>query len=149
MAELEEHVRNVLLAEDDDDDYELFVEVVKDLSLKIFLTRAENGDVLMRILHEKVPDMLFLDIMMPCKNGKDCLLEIRAHKKFDNLPIIVYTSLRDFETIEFCYRRGTNLFVHKPYSYAELVGVIEQIFSINWREMRYYPKLSNFVLNPH
>jgi len=149
MTESEEHVQNVLLAEDDDDDYELFLEVIKDLSLKVLLTRAENGDVLMRILHEKVPDMLFLDIMMPCKNGKDCLLEIRTHKKFDNLPIIVYTSLRDFETIEFCYRRGTNLFVQKPYSYSELVEVIEQIFSINWKEMRYYPRFSNFVLNPH
>jgi response regulator RpfG family c-di-GMP phosphodiesterase len=149
MAELEEHVQNVLLAEDDDDDYELFLEVIKDLSLQVFLTRAENGDVLMRILHEKVPDMLFLDIMMPCKNGKDCLLEIRTHKKFDNLPIIVYTSLRDFDTVEFCYRRGTNLFVYKPYSYAELVNIIEKIFAINWKEMRYYPKLSNFVLNPH
>src|ERR1700750_1154014 len=114
MAELEEQVQNVLLAEDDDDDYELFLEVIKDLSLQVLLTRAEDGDVLMRILHEKVPDMLFLDIMMPCKNGKDCLLEIRSHKKFDNLPIVVYTSLRDFDTVEFCYRRGTNLFVYKP-----------------------------------
>ena len=149
MTGTERQVQNVLLAEDDDDDYELFVEVIKDLSLKVLLTRAENGDVLMRILHEKVPDMLFLDIMMPCKDGKDCLLEIRTHKKFDNLPIVVYTSLRDFDTIEFCYRRGTNLFVQKPYTYAELIEVMEQIFSINWTEMRYYPTRSKFVLNPH
>ena len=148
MSISEEQVQNVLMAEDDDDDFELFSEVIRNLSLKVFLTRAENGDVLMKILHEEVPDMLFLDILMPCRNGKDCLHEIRSHKKFDNLPIIVYTSLRDFDTIEFCYRKGTNLFVYKPHSYGELVQVIERIFSMNWKSMRYYPTLSNFVLNP-
>jgi len=138
----------VLLADDDDDDFDLFVEVIRDLSLKVILTRAENGDILMKILHERIPDMLFLDIQMPCKNGKECVKEIRADKKFDELPIIVYSSIRDFETIEFFYRQGTNLFVFKPHSYRELVDVIEKIFAIDWKKTMYYPKLSNFVMNP-
>jgi response regulator RpfG family c-di-GMP phosphodiesterase len=148
MIESEEQVRNVLIAEDDDEDFELFSEVIQNLSLKVFLARAPNGDVLMKILHQEVPDMLFLDILMPCKNGKDCLHEIRAHKKFDELPIIVYSSVRDLETIEFCYRKGTNLFVYKPHTYAELVQTIERIFSMNWKKVRYYPTRSNFVFNP-
>lgn len=148
MIDSEEQVQSVLMAEDDDDDFVLFSDVIRDLSLKVFLTRAENGEVLMRILHEKVPDMLFLDILMPCKNGKDCLHEIRSNRKFDELPIIVYTSLQDFETIEFCYRKGTNLFVYKPQTYADLVKTIERIFAMNWKKVRYYPTLSNYVLNP-
>lgn len=148
MIQPEEQLHSVLMAEDDDDDFELFSDVIRDLSLKVHLARAENGDVLMKILHQQVPDMLVLDILMPCKNGKDCLHEIRSHKRFDNLPIIVYTSLRDFETIEFCFRKGTNLFVYKPHSYAELVQAVERLFSMNWKSMRYYPTRSNFVLNP-
>jgi response regulator RpfG family c-di-GMP phosphodiesterase len=148
MSELIEDIQNVLLAEDDDDDFELFAEAINGLSLKIILARAENGEILMKILHDQIPDMLFLDIHMPCKNGRDCLLEIRAHRKFDNLPIIVYSAMSDMETIEFCYRNGTNSYVYKPHSYAELVSVVERIFAMNWKKMRYYPKLSNFVLNP-
>jgi response regulator RpfG family c-di-GMP phosphodiesterase len=144
----EGQVQNVLFAEDDDDDFHLFMEVVKDLSLKLYLTRAENGEVLMKILHEKIPDMLFLDILMPCKDGRDCLLEIRMEKKFDQLPIIVYTGMRNPDTIEFCYRKGTNLYVYKPDSYASLVKVIETIFAINWKSIRYYPRMSEFVLDP-
>ena len=149
MAELDEQVRNILMAEDDDDDFELFADAINELSLRIFLTRAENGDVLMKILHEKLPDMLFLDIIMPYRNGKDCLQEIRENRRFDNLPIIVYSGLKDFDTVEFCFRKGTNLYVYKPHTYAELVEVIQKIFAINWKQVKYYPTRSEYVLNPN
>lgn len=148
MGRIEDMDLSVLMAEDDDEDFGLFSDAIRELSLKVFLTRAKNGDVLMKILHEKIPDILLLDILMPCLDGKDCLHEIRSHRKFDNLPIIVYTSLKDFETIEFCYRKGTNLYVCKPHSFADLTDVIGKIFSTNWKKVSYYPKLSDFVLNP-
>jgi response regulator RpfG family c-di-GMP phosphodiesterase len=148
MVESEDQVQNVVIAEDDNEDFELFSEVLSNLASEILLRRAENGEVLMKLLHEEVPDMLFIDVVMPCLDGKECLQEIRSHKKFDNLPIIVYSSMRDTETVEFCYRKGTNLFVLKPHSYKELVDVIEKIFSMNWKKMRYYPQFSNFILNP-
>jgi len=136
------------MAEDDNEDFELFSEVLAGLPVEVFLRRAENGEVLMKILHEDIPDILFLDIVMPCLDGKECLHEIRSHKKFDHLPIIVYSSMRDVGTVEFCYRKGTNLFVLKPHSYTELVEIIEKIFSMDWKKVRYYPQLSHFILNP-
>jgi CheY-like chemotaxis protein len=148
MNDYEGREQNVLMAEDDDEDFDLFSEAIKELSLKIVLTRAENGEILMKILHNAVPDMLFLDILMPCRDGKECLQEIRSNKKFDDLTIIVYTSLKDFETIEFCYRKGTNLYVYKPHSFDELTEVIGKIFSLDWGKIKYFPKLSDFVLNP-
>jgi len=148
MEELEGIPQSVLLAEDDQDDFDLFVEVIDNLSIKVSLQRAENGDVLIRMLHERIPDILFLDILMPCKDGRDCLLEIRKHKIFDHLPIIVYTSLRDPATIEFCYRQGTSLFVFKPDTYSELMQIIEKVFATNLKTVRYYPSFDNYVLNP-
>jgi response regulator RpfG family c-di-GMP phosphodiesterase len=144
-----EEVQDVLVADDDKDDFEVLSEVINNLSIKIFLSRAENGDVLMKLIHNKMPDLLLLDLMLPCKDGKDCIREIRSDKKFDSLPIIVYTSLRDLESIEFCYRWGTNLFVHKPQTFSEIGDVVRKIFSINWKKMRYYPTRSEFVLNPN
>lgn len=143
-----EEMRNVLVAEDDDEDFELFAEAVRDLSLKIILQRASNGDVLMKVLHEKIPDMLFLDILMPCKDGKECVHEIRSDKKFDDLPIIVYSSVNDLNAIEFFYRQGTNLYVLKPQTYRELVTALEKIFCLDWKKVHYYPKYADFVLNP-
>lgn len=148
MIDYSEDVRNILVADDDDEDFELFAEAVSDLSLEIVLQRASNGDVVMKILHEKIPDMLFLDILMPCKDGRDCLFEIRAHRKFDALPIIVYSSVKDDDCIEFFYRQGTNLYVFKPQTYRELVLALERIFAVDWKRARYFPKFSDYVLNP-
>ena len=141
-------LQQVLVAEDDDEDFELFADAIRDLSLKVILARAENGDILMKILHERIPDLLFLDILMPCKTGKDCLFEIRSHKKFDDLPIIIFSSVRDSQTVEFFYRKGTNMYVYKPHSYRQLVASLEKIFTVDWKKVRYYPKYSEFVLNP-
>ena len=148
MSIYAEGMQNVLVAEDDDEDFELFAEAIRDLSLRVVLARAKNGDILMKILHEKIPDLLFLDVIMPCKSGKDCLFEIRSHRKFDDLPIVVYSSIRDSHSIEFFYRQGTNLYVFKPQTYRQLVAALQKIFAVDWKTIRYYPKYADFVLDP-
>jgi CheY-like chemotaxis protein len=134
----------VLLAEDDDDDYLIFSLAVDELtSVRVELKRAENGDILMRLLDEKHPDLLFLDLLMPCKDGRQCIREIRSNRKFDSLPIIVYSSMSDLESIEFCYREGTNLYARKPSSLSDLKSILEKIFSMDWKRMLYYPPMIN------
>lgn len=138
----------VLLAEDDDDDYLIFSLAVDEItSVRVELKRAENGDILMRLLDEKHPDLLFLDLLMPCKDGRQCIREIRSNRKFDSLPIIVYSSMSDIESIEFCYREGSNLFAKKPSSLSDLKSILERIFSMDWKRMLYYPPMSQFVIN--
>ena len=139
---------HVLLAEDDDDDYFIFSMAIKELTFKVILSRAENGDILLRLLDENRPDVLFLDLLMPCKDGKQCLREIRANKKFDSLPIVVYTSLHDLESIEFTYREGSNLFVIKPSTLTEIKEVLQKVFTIDWKKLLYFPPISKFVINP-
>lgn len=137
----------VLLAEDDDDDFLIFSLAVDDLtSVRVELKRAENGDILMRLLDEKHPDLLFLDLLMPCKDGRQCIREIRSNRKFDSLPIIVYSSMSDLESIEFCYREGSNLYARKPSSLSDLKTILEKIFSMDWKRMLYYPPMSQFVI---
>lgn len=140
---------HVLVAEDDDDDFLIFSSAVQELSFTVILTRAENGDILIRLLDEKNPDILFLDILLPYKDGRNCLKEIRANRKYDNLPVIIYSSLNDLKEIEFCYREGANLYVIKPESFSELKAILEKILSIDWKKVLYFPSLSEFVVNPH
>lgn len=148
MVNVNQGLTHVILAEDDDDDFLVFSLAIDELtSVKVVLKRAENGDILMQMLDESNPDMLFLDMLMPCKDGRQCIREIRANRKFDSLPIIIYSSLSDLEHIEFCYREGTNLYTKKPTSISELKDILERIFAIDWKRMMYYPPLSQFVIN--
>jgi len=139
-------VEKVIIAEDDDDDFSIIKDAILHHRLTIKITRAENGDVLIKILDEDSPDLLFLDISMPCRDGKQCLKEIRSNKKFDLLPIIMYTSMSNSQDVEFCFREGANLYALKPSSFAELTSMIKNIFEIDWRKSLYYPPINQFVI---
>jgi DNA-binding response OmpR family regulator len=139
--------KNVLIAEDDHDDFEMFSLAIQDLSISVIIRRAENGDVLMQVLEANVPDILFLDISLPRKDGKQCLREIRANHKYDLLPIIMYTSFQDPRSIEFSFREGANIFIIKPSSYQELKEILKNVFAIEWKKSMYYPALPDFVIN--
>jgi CheY-like chemotaxis protein len=139
-------LENILIAEDDVDDFELLRDAIVDAGFSVIIERAENGEILLRILGLNIPDILFLDIQMPCKDGKQCLKEIRDNPRYDALPVIMYSSHSAKNDIEYCYRQRANLYTLKPSSYANLKRVIEHIFSIDWKRVAYYPPLSTFVI---
>lgn len=147
MNLVKEHATNILLADDDDDDYYIFSLAAEEVSYTVVLSRAENGEVLMKLLDEKIPDILFLDLLMPCQDGHQCLRAIRSNQKYDHLPVIIYSSLADLVNIEYCFREGSNLFVIKPASIAEMKDMLERILSIDWKKTLYYPTKAKFVLN--
>jgi len=137
---------NVLMADDDDDDFLVFSMAISEIPYKILLSRVEDGEKLMHALQEKTPDILFLDLHMPCKDGTICLKEIRQNHQYDTLPVIVYSSLDDVRNIEICFRQGANLYVIKPNSFSQLKEMLERIITIDWRKAMVFPTLSNFVL---
>ena len=137
---------NVLIAEDDDDDFFIFSVAISETNFTVILRRAEDGELLMQLLKEQLPDILFLDMLMPCKDGKQCLLEIRSDRRYDNLPIVVYSALEDLETVEYAYRQGSNLFTIKPNSIEDLKEALQRILSIDWKKTMYFPQKSEFII---
>lgn len=141
-------VTHVLLADDDDEDYFFFSIAISEIPIKVLLTRAEDGEKLMQLLNEKVPDILFLDLLMPCMKGHECLQSIRSDRRFDRLPIIVYTSMDDIANIEFCFRERSNLYAIKPTNVDDLKSILDRILTIDWKKILYFPIFSKFVIRP-
>ena len=64
-----------VLAEDDEDDVMFFRDAISELKLNVELEVAKDGSQLMEILHyQPFPDVIFLDLNMPLRNGLECLL---------------------------------------------------------------------------
>jgi CheY-like chemotaxis protein len=141
---------NILLADDDADDRELFEEAITELNSKIKLLTLEDGIQLMNALNneENIPDIVFLDMNMPLKSGKKCLEEIRNNPKYNSLFIIIYSTSSNPKDVEDAYNMDANLYIRKPNSYTELIEILKVVFSLNIQE--YHPKALkiNFVLNP-
>jgi len=143
---LQEDARSVTVAEDDDDDFMFFSIACEELPYKVMLSRATNGDELLAVVERHNPDILFLDILMPCKGGRECLKQIRSDSRYDSMPIIMYTSMTDLQNIEFCFREGANLYMIKPVSVDGLRDMLHRILSINWKKMIYFPTRADFVI---
>src|SRR5258705_11979617 len=85
----------ILLAEDDEDDRELFKAALKEVKPEVKVEMVDDGQKLMSYLtstDEAHPDIIFLDINMPCKDGIQCLKEIRGNKKLDDVPVIMFST---------------------------------------------------------
>lgn len=143
---LREEPTKVLVGEDDDDDFLILSLAIEEISYKILLTRVVDGEMLMEMLGRELPDMLLLDLRMPCQDGKQCLQMIRRDRRYDRLPIIVYTSLDDLQNIQYCYQEGANMYAVKPNTIGELKVILERIFTIDWKKALYYPPFGQFVL---
>ena len=138
---------DVLLAEDDNDDVLSFELAMKEMPFSFILRNAENGDMLFVLLKERIPDILFLDILMPCRDGVTCIIEIRKNKEYNHMPVIMYTAMNSEEYIENAYKNGANFYLLKSNSIHELSEKLTKIFSIDWKNFMFYPQKEQFVLS--
>ena len=140
---------NILLADDDEEDREIFAYAIRELSPDIKMHIAVNGKDLMNILNDEdrpLPDILFLDLNMPFKNGQECLKDIRSTERLKKLPVIIYSTSASSEYIEQTYRNGANFYLPKPDSFRDLKLIAENLFSLDWSEHR-KPVKDKFVLS--
>lgn len=138
--------KNILLADDDDDDRLLFLDVLTEFARESNLTFAHNGEHLMNILRSGTrPDVLFLDLNMPLKNGMECLDEIRSDEKLKDLPVVIFSTSAHPGTINKMYEIGAHLYIRKPNDFNSLRKVIRQVLVKDWANPVKPPK-EQFVL---
>ena len=107
----------ILLADDDIDDCIFFKEAVDELMLSTHLTIVHDGEQLMQLLTNEtneLPDVLFLDLNMPRKNGFECLSEIKLNKKLKQLPVIIFSTSFEQEVVNRLYQNVAQYFIRKP-----------------------------------
>src|SRR6478672_6554755 len=129
-------VTHILLADDDEDDRALFTDALQELYSKVKLTTAKNGVDLMRLLETwkgSLPDVIFLDLNMPLKNGIECLDEIKAQDRLQELPVIILSTSSQKETMEMLFKKKASMYIKKPGTYPELKTVIEQALNVHLR----------------
>jgi two-component system, OmpR family, phosphate regulon response regulator PhoB len=88
---------------------------------------AENASQAMKLLADKVPNLIILDWMLPGKSGMDLLKWIRHHEVYKNIPIIMLTAKAEEENKIKALITGADDYVTKPFSPNELIARIKTI----------------------
>jgi CheY-like chemotaxis protein len=117
----------ILLADDDTDDCRFFKTALEKLPLSAQLTIVNDGEELMQLLtkeNAELPDVLFLDINMPRKNGSECLYDIKHNEKLKLLPVVIFSTSYSRDTMSALFKAGAHIYIRKPGNFEQLKEVI-------------------------
>lgn len=147
-----EHTKlQLLLADDDLDDCDFFRGALLDVPHPLSLTVVKNGVELMDFLLEETseqPDVIFLDLNMPRKNGIECVEEIKASNTLKHIPIIVFSTSLDKPVINKLYELGAHHYIQKPSEFSSLKRVIKKAVMLFSESYIQVPSRDQFIIQP-
>jgi CheY-like chemotaxis protein len=73
------------------------------------------------------PDLVFLDLNLPGKDGLEVLAELKATPRMYGVPIIVFTGTEQTAEIQSCYELGANCVVTKPMDLEPFIKTVQSI----------------------
>jgi len=88
------------------------------------IAEVDNGAKVADQVREFHPDIVFLDINMPGKNGLDVLQEIK--EEFDDMFVAMVSGHNSFDNIRRSIELGADGFVSKPYTAIKIREMIDK-----------------------
>ena len=85
---------------------------------------ASDGQEALRVVHESLPDLILLDIMMPNMDGYQFITQLR---KESNIPVIMITARQLEADIVRGFDLGADDYITKPFRMRELLVRIRAV----------------------
>lgn len=140
----------IILAEDDQDDQELFMEALNATKVPSEVITVENGEELINTLKdpaEPKPDIVFIDINMPVKGGKEALEEIKSDHELKEIPAVMLSTSNHPKDIEETFDKGANLYIQKPSSFTGFILILKKVFILHWTKALLNPVKNIFFVS--
>lgn len=140
---------NILLADNDADDCFFFKKALEGSYVSTHVTTVPDGEHLMQLLKNEtyqLPDVLFLDLDMPRKNGFECLSEIKLNSKLQSLPVVVFSTSFEQDIVNQLYQNGAQYYIRKPSEFLLFEKLILHTLLIIAQKNSTQPTKEEFVI---
>ncbi|SRR5580698_9942491 len=122
--------KKILLVDDDEDDRQIFTEIVCDVDSEALVEYAENGlemiASLSKMPDEELPGMIILDQNMPRMTGKESLIFLKESPRYQQIATIVYSTYQVKDFYQECLELGAQDVVAKPDTMQAYREMVEQ-----------------------
>lgn len=118
--------KRVLLVEDNASTIDVVEMELKCLGYEV--TIAKDGLEALRLIGERMPDLVIMDIQMPQMNGFEAVRQIRANPAIQNVPVLAATAKALKGDREKCFAAGCDGYIAKPFTHRELDSAINEVF---------------------
>jgi DNA-binding response OmpR family regulator len=113
--------RLVLIVDDDEMIRRLVRTVLEADDFEVI--EAKDGTEALRIIADKQPAAVVLDVMMPGLNGVDVCRQL----DHSSVKVIILTARDDADLAEECMQAGADAFLTKPFSSIQLLDLVEDL----------------------
>ncbi|MCX7513775.1 Hpt domain-containing protein [Frateuria hangzhouensis] len=96
---------------------------------------AKDGVDAIEKLHDRVPDLMLLDIEMPRMDGYELATHMKADPRLRDVPIIMITSRTGDKHRQRAFDIGVDRYLGKPYQEVELLAQIVEVLEQRAMEM--------------
>ena len=119
---------NALVVEDEEDVRHLLVEQLKDKGCRV--QKAGNGAAALRRVRQQIPDIIFVNIMMPVLDGIDLITELQENPETRDVPVILVTAVSTPNITLKAIDLGVKYRLTKPWEQKQLDFVFEQALNL-------------------
>ncbi len=95
-------------------------------------TEANSGEAALERVQQLLPDLIFIDLVMPCMDGLECTRRLRKHSKLAQVPIIAVSASAFERHREQALAVGCVAFLSKPVNTQQLFATIKQHLHLHW-----------------
>lgn len=104
----------ILIAEDAPVNMKLITTIIKKYTTEAEIVEAVDGQEAIEHCREQIPDLIFMDLLMPEVNGYEATAKIREMPNGEKVPILALTAATTRDEKEKCLRSGFDDFITKP-----------------------------------
>lgn len=130
-SQFSDRLSEILVVEDNPADVRLIVEALQDGKLPNRVHVVSDGCEAIEFLRRSGkhfdaprPDLIFLDLNLPRKSGREVLAEIKTHPDLARIPVVMLTGSDAPEDIVGAYELHANLYVTKPVDLDQFIQVV-------------------------
>jgi CheY-like chemotaxis protein len=120
----------VMVVEDNPINMLLAKAIIKKIVPDSTITEASNGQDAVAQCTIQLPDIIFMDVLMPLMNGYDATRLIREKHPHNRIPIIALTAGVVQGEKEKCIEAGMDGFVSKPFVEEDLLPIFNSLENI-------------------
>ncbi len=125
-------VKRILLIDDDTDDFLVFEDALKEINSLFELSYIRSAKDIPKDGECKIPELIFLDINMPDKDGFEWLKDIRNSGY--KIPVIMYSTADNPVFVKRAYDQGANIYFPKPESFRKLQTSLKELLGYDWQQ---------------
>lgn len=123
--------RRILVADDKADNRQILTRLLKSLEFEV--DEAPDGAVATGLALTRKPDLIFMDLVMPVRDGFDAIRDIRsAGAESARIPIVAVSASAFDSSRADSLRAGCDAFIAKPIKLDEITDTLGRLLQLDW-----------------